>query len=132
MIFRHPSPLARKLASVGIVAAMFGAPAMAAPAGDPGGMLRTLPRGTFECALPGNAAGDAYRVVSEESFRIGTASRYRSEEGTGTYILRGQFLTFTSGPKKDERFRRIGPNQVRKLGSDGETTDLLCTRRGSR
>ena len=32
------------------------------------GMLRTMPHGAYECALPGDAGGKAYRVVAEEGF----------------------------------------------------------------
>ena len=94
-----------------------------------GGMLRTMPRGTYQCALPGDAASDAFEVVEEEGFRIGNASSYRTSEGRGTYLLRGDELTFTRGPKKDEKFRRIGTNQVQKLDG-GKLTKLICTRLG--
>lgn len=96
----------------------------------PGGMLRTLPQGTYQCALPGDAAGKAFEIVSKEEFRIGAASRYSNAEGSGTYILRGDHLTFTGGPKKGQQYKRVGTNQLRKL--DGKvTTKLLCTRLGS-
>ena len=92
-----------------------------------GGMLKSLPHGTYQCALPGDAAGQAFEVVEAEQFRIGAASKYRNPEGTGSYILRGKELTFTRGPKKGERYKRISANQLRKL--DGKTaTKLLCTR----
>ncbi|MEM9500958.1 MAG: elongation factor P [Pseudomonadota bacterium] len=94
-----------------------------------GGMLRTMPRGTYQCALPGDAAGEAFEVVPEEQFRIGNASSYRTSAGRGTYLLRGNELTFTRGPKKDQRFRRVGTNQLQKL-SDGKMTKLICTRLG--
>ncbi|BDI60973.1 elongation factor P [Qipengyuania nanhaisediminis] len=96
------------------------------------GPLRTMPHGVYECALPGNAGGAAHRVVGPEGFRIFTASRYENTAGSGTYILRGRELTFTRGPKKGERFRRIGDNQLRKIDTSGERTDLLCTRIGAR
>jgi hypothetical protein len=95
-----------------------------------GGALSTLPHGTYQCALPGDAAGKAFDVIEAENFRIEHASKYRNEAGTGTYLLRGKVLIFTRGPKKDERFKRIGTNQVRKLDGDTETK-LLCTRLGS-
>ena len=95
----------------------------------PSGMLETMPHGTYECALPGDAGGEAYKVVDAENFRISTASRYSSPAGAGTYILRGTDLTFTRGPKKGERFLRIGDNQLRKLDEAGERSELLCTRR---
>lgn len=95
----------------------------------PGGMLKTMPHGNYSCALPGDAGAQAYRVVEAENFRISTASRYTNAEGAGTYLLRGNDLTFTRGPKKGERFVRVGDNQLRKLDSLGERTEILCTRR---
>jgi hypothetical protein len=97
-----------------------------------GGMLRTMPHGEYECALPGDAGGRAYEVVSPEGFRISTASRYTNELGAGTYILRGNSLTFTAGPKNGERFQRVGQNQLRKLDADGERSELICTRLADR
>ena len=96
----------------------------------PGGMLRTKPHGTDQCAPPGGAAGEAYVVVEEEGFSIGTASSYTNSEGRGVYILRGDDLTFTRGPKKGERFERIGTNQLRRVEADGSQGKLLCTRLG--
>ncbi len=93
-----------------------------------GGMLRTMPHGDYQCALPGDAGGKTINVVEAENFRISTASRYFNAAGDGTYILRGRDLTFTRGPKKGERFRRVGDNQLRKLDDNGERSRLLCTR----
>lgn len=98
----------------------------------PGRSLQTMPHGRYQCALPGDADGAAFEVQEAESFRIFTASRYENNEGSGTYIMRGRALTFTRGPKKGENFRRIGDNQLRQLDDAGESTDLLCTRLGSR
>ncbi len=100
------------------------------PASD-GGMLATLQRGEWECALPGDAGGEAYVVVPEEGFRIGNASSYRNPEGRGIYLLRGTELVFTRGPKKDQRFRVLGENSLRKLAADGSESKLTCTRLGS-
>ncbi len=127
----------KRIALAATIAAVAVAPVLAAQAqgragGDPGGMLRTLPRGTYQCALPGDAGGDAFVVVPEEGFRVSTASRFESAAGDGTYILRGRELTFTRGPRKGERFIRVGDNQVRKLDAEGNETRLLCTRLGSR
>lgn len=97
-----------------------------------GGMLRTMPHGDYECALPGDAGGRAYEVVKAEGFRISTASRYNADAGSGTYILRGNKLTFTAGPKNGERFERVGENQLRKTDAKGERGDLLCTRLADR
>ena len=104
------------------------------PAGRPlaasdGGMLATLQRGDWECALPGDAGGEAFVVVPEEGFRIGNASSYRTADGgRGIYLLRGTELVFTRGPKKDERFRVLGENSLRKLAEDGTDSKLICTR----
>lgn len=96
-----------------------------------GGVLGTLQRGEWECALPGDAGGEAFVVVPEEGFRIGNASSYRNAEGRGIYLLRGTELLFTRGPKKDERFRVRGENTLQKLNPDGSDSKLICTRLGS-
>lgn len=95
-----------------------------------GGALDTLPHGTYQCALPGDAAGKAFTIVPEEQFRIDAASKYHNADGSGSYLLRGDELIFTRGPKAGERFKRMSTNQLRKM--DGETvTKLLCTRLGA-
>ena len=101
----------------------------AASAGAPsGGMLGILRHGDWECALPGDAGGEAYLTQPAEAFRIGTASSYESPAGNGIYLLRGTELVFTRGPKKDERFRVLGENSLQKLGADGKPGKLICTR----
>ncbi len=72
------------------------------------GMLAILQHGEWQCALPGDAGGEAFVEVPEEAFRIGTASSYINPEGTGIYLLRGNEVLFTRGPKKDQRFRLLG------------------------
>ena len=94
------------------------------------GPLATMPHGPYACALPGDAGGAAYERVQAEDFRIIPASRYTTAKGEGTYIMRGKSLQFTRGPKKGERFERIGDNQLRKVGANGAATELLCTRGG--
>lgn len=100
----------------------------AAPAG---GMLSILDHGYWQCALPGDAGGDAFVKVPEEDFGIGTASSYSNAAGSGIYLLRGTELIFTRGPKKDQRFRVLGENTVQKLNADGSLSKLICTRVGS-
>lgn len=102
------------------------------PGAVPGSrMLDVLQRGTWQCALPGSAGSAAFEVVEAEGFTIGTASSYRNAQGQGIYLLRGNELTFTRGPKKDERYRRLGNNTVQKIGADGRLSKLICTRVGS-
>ncbi|MEM9312921.1 MAG: elongation factor P [Pseudomonadota bacterium] len=93
--------------------------------------LRTMPHGTYQCALPGDADGLAYDVVEEEGFKIGTSSRYTIATGGGTYLMRGRELVFTSGPKKGEQFKRVGANQLQRMKADGTLSQLRCTRLGS-
>lgn len=94
------------------------------------GMLGILRHGDWQCALPGDAGGDAFVEVPAEAFRIGTASSYLSPEGTGIYLLRGTEVVFTRGPKKDQRFRVLGDNTLQKLNPDGSPSKLICTRVG--
>lgn len=100
----------------------------AAPAG---GMLGILDHGDWQCTLPGDAGGKAFVTVPEEDFGITTASSYISPKGSGIYLLRGTELVFTRGPKKDQRFRVLGDNTLRKLNADGSPSKLICTRVGT-
>ncbi len=95
-----------------------------------GGQLSTMPHGNYQCALPGSAAGNAWTPIEAENFRLSSASRYRSATGRGTYLLKGDYFTFTRGPRKGERFIREGENRLRKLDQNGDKTRLLCVRRG--
>ena len=103
-------------------------PGRAAP--PAGGMLGILQHGDWHCALPGDAGGAAFIDVPEESFRIGTASSYATEQGSGIYLLRGPELVFTRGPKKDERFVVLGANTLQKRNPDSSLSKLICTRVG--
>lgn len=95
---------------------------------DEGGMLKTVPRGTYQCAVPGDAARDPLKKVPAEDFKIGASSSYSAAEGRGTYLLRGKVLTFTSGPKRGQRYRQIGTQQLQKLGPDGALSKMICAR----
>ena len=94
------------------------------------GTLGILQHGTYQCALPGDAGGRAFVDVPEEGFRIGAASSYTNPQGNGIYLLRGGEVTFTRGPKKDQRFLRLGNNTLQKLNPDGSPSKLICTRLG--
>jgi hypothetical protein len=94
------------------------------------GTLGILQHGTYQCALPGDAGGPAFVDVPEEGFRIGAASSYTNPQGGGIYLLRGGEVTFTRGPKKDQRFLRLGNNTLQKLNPDGSPSKLICTRLG--
>lgn len=96
-----------------------------------GGMLGILQHGEWQCALPGDAGGEAFVEVPAEAFRIGTASSYINPAGSGIYLLRGTEVIFTRGPKRDERFRVLGENTLQKLNPDGSLSKLICTRIGN-
>jgi hypothetical protein len=95
------------------------------------GMIGILQHGEWQCALPGDAGGEAFIEVPEEAFRIGTASSYINPQGSGIYLLRGNEVLFTRGPKKDQRFRLLGENTLQKLNPDGSLSKLICTRIGN-
>jgi hypothetical protein len=94
------------------------------------GVLGILQHGTWQCALPGDAGGEAFVEVPEEGFRVGTASSYVNNQGSGIYLMRGKEVIFTRGPKKEERFRQLGDNTLQKLNPDGSLSKLICTRLG--
>lgn len=99
------------------------------PDAPSGGTLGILSHGSWECALPGDAGGEAFLPVPEESFRIGAASSYVTDDGgRGIYLLRGTEVVFTRGPKKDQRFRVMGQNTLIKLDANGADSRLICTR----
>jgi len=120
-----------KFSHVCLLTALAAAIAAGGPlVGQEGRMLDTMPHGTYECALPGDAQGLAYEVVEEETFSILPASGYSTSDGRGVYLMKGRELVFTRGPKKGERFKRVGRNQLQARGEDGELGRLLCTRLG--
>lgn len=93
-----------------------------------GNMLKTMPHGAYECALPGNAAGPAWEPVAGAGFRLGVASSYTSPEGRGVYLLKGKEFAFTRGPKKGERYLRTGENELQAIGADGVPGRMRCVR----
>ena len=102
---------------------------LAAPAQSE--VLRTMPHGPYACTLPGDAAGPAVIPLPEASFTVTRASRYRTAQGRGTYLLKGDTLTFSGGPKNGERLRRPGPNELRAINPDGSNGRMICVRTGS-
>lgn len=94
-------------------------------------MLKTMPHGAYECALPGDAAGAAWIPLEDQSFTIMRASRYRTPEGRGTYLLKGDEMNFTAGPKNGQRLRRTATNQLREVKADGSIGRMICVRVGN-
>ena len=94
------------------------------------GVLGILQHGNWQCALPGDAGGVAFVDVPEEGFRIGTASSYINQKGNGIYLMRGNEVVFTRGPKQGERYVSLGKNTLQKRNPDGTLSKLICTRLG--
>ncbi|WP_375290017.1 elongation factor P [Qipengyuania sp.] len=92
--------------------------------------LKVLEQGRYACALPGDAAGPALQRMGEHDFVVTLGSSYRSAEGVGTYLLAGDELTFTSGPFKNQRFRRGENGLWRQVGEEGMAGRLSCNRSG--
>jgi hypothetical protein len=97
----------------------------------PGGRLATLPVGEYRCELPGDAIGPGGHPVPEETFAIRNASTYVAANGAGSYLLTGDRLIMTSGPKRGAVYHRISNNFLRKLDAQGEDSPLRCVRRAS-
>lgn len=95
---------------------------------DRTGPIDTLPQGRYECALPGDAGGKAWRHQPDRDFTIGNSSSYRTKAGKGTYLLRGKALTFTRGPMKGQSFLRVGTDTLRNRKANGSPGDLRCVR----
>lgn len=108
-----------------LLALLLAAPAIAAP----GGPIDTIHRGEYSCELPGDATGPAGHPVPEEGFEILSGSSYTSARGGGAYLLTGDLLVMTSGPKRGEKFNRLSSNFLRKLAPDGAESTLRCVRR---
>ncbi len=102
-------------------------PGLGAVVGD---MLGTMQHGFYQCALPGDANSVAIIDQPDESFRIAPGSSYETAAGNGVYLMHGTTLIFTRGPKKDQRFRRMGPNTLQALEPDETLGRLICTRLG--
>lgn len=94
----------------------------------PFGELSTARRGDYVCEMPGDAMGLAGIHVPGEDFTILHASSYAADGQYGTYLLAGDTLTMTSGPRKGARYHRVSDNFLRKLAQDGSETALRCIR----
>ena len=93
-------------------------------------MLETLPKGHYQCSLPGDAASEPWHPVEGAAFTIINASSYKTDDGgRGTYLLTGKQLVFTKGPLVNMRFERTGDTLLRKLDDDGKPSRVLCARR---
>jgi hypothetical protein len=104
---------------------LLAAPALAAP----GGRIDTIHPGEYTCELPGDATGPAGFPVAEESFTVTSGSSYATAHGRGSYLLTGDLMVMTSGPKRGQKYNRLSDNFLRKLQADGAESTLRCVRR---
>jgi len=98
----------------------------------PGGDLGTLHNGQWRCEYPGDAAAMPRRVADDD-FRITPDSSYAAADGkgTGSYLLLGQAMTFTSGPFYGRSFLAQGPNTILQLDAKGKRTGVRCSHSGA-
>jgi hypothetical protein len=93
------------------------------------GRLATIPVGEYRCELPGDATGPSRFPVPEENFEIRNASSYANATGAGSYLLIGDTLVMTGGPKRGSRYLRLSDNFLRKIDATGKPGALRCVRR---
>jgi hypothetical protein len=118
----------RQLASALVLASLvLGAP-LAAPALAQW-PIGTIERGRYVCELPSDIPGEVALEQPDESFEIAGASRYRSPQGNGTYLRRGDRVVMSSGPRNGVEYEVISPSLLRKL-DNGTPGRLRCYHRG--
>jgi hypothetical protein len=95
----------------------------------PGGPIDVLAPAAYQCEMPGDATGPAGYRVQAEDFTIVNSNTYYTAKGRGTYLLTGNLLVLTSGPKRGHKYTRISDNFLRKQAADGKDSALRCVRR---
>lgn len=91
-----------------------------------------LPDGYWQCGLPGDALGVAFRVDDRISFSTVPNSSYRARDGRGTYLLTGETVVFTRGPLKGLRMMWESADRLRADAAHESGGRLLCNRRAHR
>ena len=111
--------------AIGLIAAL-----LATPPAQAQGRLGLLEQGEYVCGLPGSATGPAWREMEAHNFSITGASSYRTDKGSGTYLMEGKRITFTRGPMKGERMMLLSSGLLQELEKDGKLGRLRCHRAG--
>lgn len=109
--------------------ALFAAVAGTAAAAAPGGRIDLLKTGSYVCELPGDAAGASSIHQPGEDFAVVNASSYDVAGTRGSYLLTGDRVTLTSGPRRGASYRRASGGTLRQLDAAGRETALYCVRR---
>jgi len=92
------------------------------------GAIDTVARGSYTCELPGSAAGRAGVPQPDESFIVHSASTYEHDGERGTYLVRGDRMTMTSGPLRGASYERMRGGFLRKI-ENGVPGRLRCVNR---
>jgi hypothetical protein len=95
----------------------------------PGGQIGVLQQGLYVCELPGDATGAAGVRQIGQDFSVHNASRYSTPTGRGTYLLTGDLVEMTSGPKRGQKYRKLSNNFLRELDTASRESNLRCVRR---
>ena len=69
-----------------------------------------------------------HHETANRDFAVVNASSYSSSGGRGSYLLTGDLVQMTTGPKKGERFVKLSDNFLREIDRSGAQTDLRCVR----
>lgn len=107
-------------------AALIAAPAISQSSG---GAIGTLPAGSYQCELPGDASARAGVRQPARDFTVSGASSYEQGGARGTYLMRGNNIQMTSGPMQGQRFARMGDGYIKETSADGSPGRLRCIRR---
>ena len=95
------------------------------------GRLDVIDRGYYACETPGDAEIGPGIAASEYDFLVISASRYRTPDGTGSYLRTGDKVQMTSGPKKGEAFEMKGERFLEMTVGKGAELGIRCIRAGA-
>ncbi len=92
----------------------------------PGGKLATLGLGAWICEVPGDASAPP-KPQPEYNFTVVPDSSYvTAGDERGSYLLLGDQLTFTSGPRVGDRYMLDSNATLRKLGHSAAIRCVLA------
>lgn len=106
--------------------AAFSVAAAAAATHAHDGRLDTLKRGYYACERPGDAEVGPGIAANEYDFLVINGSRYRTPDGTGTYLRTGEKVQMTSGPRKGDAFAMKGERFLEMTAGPGTELAIRC------